>query len=90
MDATLCLSLGNALNAMAAGFIAEVLENLVAGDAEDCARRIIELAGDPALCATLGASGRRYVLEEGHNWEDESAPALVAAYDRLFASELRA
>jgi glycosyltransferase involved in cell wall biosynthesis len=61
-----------------------------AGDPQDCARRIAELAGDPARCTKLGVRGRRYVLDEGHNWEDESAPALVAAYDRLFAREPRA
>lgn len=54
-----------------------------AGDADDCAARIAELAGDAQRSARLGACGRRYVLEAGHNWEEESAPRLVAGYDRL-------
>lgn len=54
-----------------------------AGDPEDCARKIEELAADPARTARFAASGRKYVLDDGHNWEDESAPRLIAAYDAL-------
>jgi glycosyltransferase involved in cell wall biosynthesis len=54
-----------------------------AGDPDDCAVKIAELANDPQRAARLGARGRRYVQEAGHNWEEESAPRLVAAYDRL-------
>lgn len=57
-----------------------------AGDADDCARKIAELAADATRAAAFGASGRRYVLEAGHNWEDESAPQLIEAYDRLLGS----
>jgi glycosyltransferase involved in cell wall biosynthesis len=69
--------LARSVRAAGAGLIFE------AGNAEDCARKIAEIAADPARAADFGASGRRYVLESGHNWEDESAPRLVAAYDRL-------
>jgi len=54
-----------------------------AGDPDDCAAKIAELASDAPRAARLGARGRRYVLEAGHNWEEESAPQLIAAYDRL-------
>jgi glycosyltransferase involved in cell wall biosynthesis len=56
-----------------------------AGDALDCADRIEEMVADPNGCRAQGGQGRRYVLELGHNWEEESAPALIAAYDRLLA-----
>ena len=57
-----------------------------AGDPLDCATRIRELAEHPARAREYGAAGRRYVLEQGHNWEEESAPALIAAYDRLLGA----
>jgi len=58
-----------------------------AGDAADCADRIEEMARDPAGCREQGERGSRYVLGLGHNWEDEAAPALIEAYDRLLARD---
>lgn len=55
-----------------------------AGDARDCAARILEFEADPALAARYSENGYRYVIEKGHNWEEESAPALITAYDKLF------
>ena len=54
-----------------------------AGDEQDCAERIRDLFEDQALSRQYGANGYRYVMTDGHNWEDESAKALVAAYDQL-------
>jgi len=53
-------------------------------DPEDFARQIACLARDPKLRAEMGAEGRRRVERE-LAWE-HSAPRLMAAYDRLFAS----
>ncbi|WP_028894688.1 glycosyltransferase family 4 protein [Syntrophorhabdus aromaticivorans] len=54
-----------------------------AGDPQDCALKILAMADDQAMCAQFAANGYSYVMEQGHNWEEESAPRLVAAYDRL-------
>lgn len=56
-----------------------------AGNFNDCAEKIIALADDPDGRSTFAENGYRYVIEQGHNWEEESAPRLVAAYDQLFA-----
>lgn len=61
-----------------------------AGDQEDCAKKIMELANSPVKCSSYGESGYRYVKEKGHNWEDESEPKLIKAYDRLFARRTKA
>lgn len=58
-----------------------------AGDALDCAKTIRAMLADRAALAQMGANGRDYTLAKGHNWEDESAPRLIAAYDSL--AELR-
>lgn len=54
-----------------------------AGDHQDCARKILTMADDQGACDQFAENGFRYVMEQGHNWEEESAPHLVAAYDRL-------
>lgn len=54
-----------------------------AGDPVDCANAIQRMAADPVACERFGRAGRRYVLDQGHNWEDESGPCLLAAYDEL-------
>ena len=54
-----------------------------AGDAGDCADKILALADDTSSCSRFADNGYRYVMEQGHNWEEESAPRLVEAYDRL-------
>ncbi len=54
-----------------------------AGDSESCANAIVELMQNPQLCLKLSNSGYRYVMEQGHNWEEESAPKLLQAYDEL-------
>jgi len=53
------------------------------GDPVDCARKIIELADDPDRCARCAENGNRYVMGLGHNWEEASAPNLIAAYDKM-------
>jgi glycosyltransferase involved in cell wall biosynthesis len=55
-----------------------------AGDSNECAEKIMALADDPNGCSTFAENGYRYVMKQGHNWEEESAPRLIAAYDRLF------
>ena len=57
-----------------------------AGNALDCAEKIRDMLSDPARLRAYGASGHDYVLREGHNWEEESAPALLAVYDTLCGS----
>lgn len=54
-----------------------------AGDARDCAVQIRDLLANRERLTRYGDNGRSYVLEQGHNWEDESAPRLVEAYRRL-------
>lgn len=51
-----------------------------AGDARDCAEQIRAMLADRSRLAEYGANGRAYVLQQGHNWEEESAPRLLAAY----------
>lgn len=58
-------------------------EVFAAGNPEDCANAIERLASDPTACAAYGKAGRGYVLQQGHNWEDESGPRLLAGYDTL-------
>jgi glycosyltransferase involved in cell wall biosynthesis len=60
----------------------------VAGDPNDCAEKIIALADDHNSRANFAQNGYRYVMEQGHNWEEESAPRLIDAYDRLFNGTL--
>ena len=55
-----------------------------AGNPADCARKVCELADNPASAAVFADSGYRYVMQQGHNWEDESALELVRSYDELF------
>lgn len=54
-----------------------------AGDAVDCAQKIMALAADPQSCVQFADNGYKYVIEDGHSWEEESAPRLIHAYDRL-------
>ena len=54
-----------------------------AGDAKDCSEKIAKLVKEPDTCQELAQNGYDYVTVKGHNWEDESAPALIEAYDRL-------
>jgi glycosyltransferase involved in cell wall biosynthesis len=55
----------------------------LAGDDLDCAGKIRDMYNAPDLLKKLASNGFKYVMEDGHNWEEESAPALVAAYDGL-------
>jgi glycosyltransferase involved in cell wall biosynthesis len=55
-----------------------------AGDACDCALKILALVEDTNGCSKFADNGYRYVMEQGHNWEEESAPRLIESYDRLF------
>lgn len=54
-----------------------------AGNDRDCAEKIRDMAAEPGRLADYGVRGYKYVMQDGHNWEDESAPRLIAAYDRL-------
>ena len=58
-----------------------------AGDPQDCAKKIQILADNPDDCSLYAENGYRYVMEQGHNWEEESAPRLIAAYDQLLSFE---
>ncbi|MEP6501836.1 MAG: glycosyltransferase family 4 protein [Betaproteobacteria bacterium] len=51
------------------------------GNAEQLADRIVELAGDPALRARLGAAGRACATAN-HTWRN-NAEQIVAAYEAL-------
>ena len=39
---------------------------------------------DKKLCERFAENSYKFVMEIGHNWEDESAKHLVEAYDKLF------
>jgi glycosyltransferase involved in cell wall biosynthesis len=54
-----------------------------AGDAAHCAHVIRDMLRDRDRLRQYGAGGRGYVLEQGHNWEDEAAPRLVRMYQAL-------
>ena len=56
-----------------------------AGDPQDCAEKVLALANSPEDCLAFAENGYRYVMEDGHNWEEESAPRLIEAYDNLFS-----
>lgn len=60
-----------------------------AGNPEDCASKLLELANNPDCAKRFSNNGFQYVMEQGHNWEDESAPCLIAAYDRVFRLNAR-
>lgn len=57
-----------------------------AGDALDCAEKLREMLDNPGQLEKYGTCGRAYVMQAGHNWEEEAAPILVAAYDDLLGS----
>lgn len=59
----------------------------VAGDPPSCAGKIREMLADPVVLRTYGANGHDYVLRQGHNWEEESTPALLAAYGSLLGAD---
>lgn len=54
-----------------------------ANDPYDCAEKIIAMANDPEGCKQFAENGYLYVMEQGHNWESESVPKLLLAYDNL-------
>lgn len=54
-----------------------------AGDEWDCAKCIRQLYDNPELRKRFAQNGFRYVMAAGHNWEEQSAPRLIAAYDEL-------
>ena len=55
-----------------------------AGDAIDCANKIKDMYDNPSLLSKYATNGFNYVMKDGHNWENESAPVLISAYDELF------
>lgn len=54
-----------------------------AGNPVDCARKIISMSKNKLECEIFAENGFRYVMEQGHNWEEESALNLIRAYDEL-------
>ncbi|MAZ08013.1 MAG: hypothetical protein CMM99_06195 [Rickettsiales bacterium] len=54
-----------------------------AGDPNDCAQKIIALSEDINNRNAFAENGYRYVMNEGHNWEEESGPRLIDSYDKL-------
>ena len=55
-----------------------------AGDANDCAEKILLMAKDKNKLKDYAQNGYNYVTKAGHNWEKESALNLVSAYQGLF------
>ena len=55
----------------------------IAGDPQDCSKKIMAMADDPASLNKFAENGYRYVVEDGNNWEEKSAYQLIQAYDRL-------
>jgi glycosyltransferase involved in cell wall biosynthesis len=54
-----------------------------AGNDLDCAKKIRRMFDNPTELEKYGVNGFNYVIRDGHNWEEESAPSLVASYDSL-------
>ena len=54
-----------------------------AGDHVDCSTKILDMASDVNQMSLLGQNGYKYVIQEGHNWENESALNLIKAYDKI-------
>jgi hypothetical protein len=54
-----------------------------AGDAQHCAEVLSSMLEDRTALREYGVNGRNYVLRDGHNWEEESAPGLVRTYEQL-------
>ena len=57
-----------------------------AGNPDDCAKQIMALAEDASARKVYANNGYRYVIEQHHNWEEESAPRLINAYDGLLGN----
>ena len=56
-----------------------------AGDPEDCAKKIRTMFTDKEILKAFGDRGYQYVMDNNHNWEDESAPTLVKSYQNLLS-----
>ncbi len=54
-----------------------------AGDDSDCANKIIQMASNGWESNQYSINGYQYVIDKGHNWEEESEPLLLSAYDEL-------
>jgi hypothetical protein len=54
-----------------------------AGDAPHCAEIVRDMLQDTAGLRQYGVNGHSYVIQEGHNWEEEAAPELIRMYDAL-------
>ncbi len=54
-----------------------------AGDDKDCANKIREMYDDSVALNLQVENGLNYVFEQGHNWEEESAPTLIDFYEQL-------
>jgi glycosyltransferase involved in cell wall biosynthesis len=55
-----------------------------AGDPVDCAKKIRDMYDNQSLLSKYATNGYNYVMKDGHNWENESAPVLISTYDKLF------
>ena len=55
-----------------------------AGDPAHCAETIREMFVSRKALKEYAQNGYRYVMEQGHNWEEESAPELIRVYDDMF------
>jgi glycosyltransferase involved in cell wall biosynthesis len=58
-----------------------------AGDERDCAEKIREMFNDRDALRAYAGNGFRYVMQQGHNWEEESAPVLISAYDAMLGTQ---
>ena len=95
-----CLGLGHALDAMAAALVAQVLEDVVAGDAEDdflVAALLAGAEGDvldlPALVAGIvgvhvvevaGEEGRLVAAGAGADFHDDAVEVLALGQEQVF------
>ena len=55
-----------------------------AGDPAHCAETIRDMFNSRNSLKEYAHNGYRYVMEQGHNWEEESAPELIRVYDDMF------
>ena len=54
-----------------------------AGNSADCSKKIIEAYNNPLQLKKKSKNGYDYVVNQGHNWENESAVNLINAYKKL-------
>lgn len=56
----------------------------LAENSSDCAEKIITMSDNKLLRDKFAENGFRYVIDQGHNWDEESALFLIESYKKMF------